>query len=79
MESTVLRIATDGTRRDELVRERQAEDKPQVGRPKSFAFRWQAPAKAFAVQIRFRKTKVSKAEVIAAVRSLLNELQAADQ
>ena len=77
MEATVLRIAAEGARRDELVRERREEAGEAKGRTRPFAFRWQAPTKSFAVQIRFKKSRVSRTEVIAAVRSLLDELEAA--
>jgi ParB family chromosome partitioning protein len=79
MEATVLRIAEGGLSRDDVARARREEDgEPKRGRPKHFAFRWQAPEKSFAVQIRFRKTRVSKAEVLAAVRSLLEQLEGSD-
>ena len=79
MESTVLRIAAGGIQREELVKERQqAEGKAKPGRPKHFRFRWQPEEKSFAVQINFKKKRVSKAEVLTAVRNLLEELEASD-
>lgn len=76
MEATVLRIADEGATRDEVAAERRREEKPQRGRPKAYAFRWQAPDKKFAVQLKFKKSRVSRDEVIDAVRSLLEELEA---
>jgi ParB family chromosome partitioning protein len=79
MEATVLRIAAGGAPREELVKERQeAEGKPKPGRPKHFKFRWQPEEKSFAVQINFKKKRVSKSEVLTAVRSLLEQLEAAE-
>ena len=79
MESTVLRIAAGGALREDLVKERQeAEGKPKPGRPKHFKFRWQPEEKSFAVQINFKKKRVSKDEVLTAVRSLLEQLEAAE-
>jgi ParB family chromosome partitioning protein len=75
MEATVLRIAAEGMDRKALARDRAHADAPARGRPRSYAFRWLPPAKSFAVQIKFRKSKVSRTEVIAAVRALLAELE----
>jgi len=80
MESTVLRIAAGGAQREDLVKERkEAEGKAKPGRPKHFKFRWQPEEKSFAVQINFKKQRVSKAEVVTAVRNLLEELEAAEE
>ena len=79
MESTVLRIAAGAVDRDALVKERrEAEGKAKPGRPKHFRFKWQPEQKNFAVQIAFKKKRVSKDEVIIAVRSLLEQLEAAE-
>ncbi len=79
MEATVLRIAAGGAQREDLVKERkEAEGKAKPGRPKHFRFRWQPEEKSFAVQISFKKQRVSKTEVLTAVRNLLEELEAAE-
>ena len=70
-----LRIAAEGCQRDAIVRERKEEKKGAKGRPRHFAFAWQAPSKAFNVRIKFRKSRVSKAEVLEAVRVLLEQLE----
>lgn len=75
MEAAVLRIASEGATRGDLARERRNEDAPAKGRPRHFQFKWQAPEKAFAIQIRFRKSRVPKQELVAALRSLLAELE----
>ena len=74
MEAAVLRIATEGATREDLAKERKQEA-GAPGRPRQFQFRWQAPERAFAVQIKFKKSRVSKQEVVAALRSLLAELE----
>ena len=76
MEAAVLRIASEGATRGDLARDRKKEDTPAKGRPRHFQFRWQAPEKAFAIQIRFKKSRVPKQELVAALRALLTELEA---
>lgn len=75
MEETVLKIAAEGTHRDELVKDRQKDEGALRGRPKNYRFKWQPEAKSFAVQIQFKKSKVSKKEVLIAVRQLLDQLE----
>ena len=70
--------AEGGAASADLARERKEEAAPVKGRPRHFAFRWAAPEKTFAVQIRFRKARASKDEVISALRSLLQQLESAD-
>jgi ParB family chromosome partitioning protein len=74
MEAAVLRMASEGARPQEVAKERQDEQAPK-GRPKHFAFRWAAPEKTFAVQVKFKKSRVSKDEVIGALRKLLHQLE----
>lgn len=77
MEATVLRIAAGGSDREQLVRQRRKEEgKAGPGRPRHYRFRWQPEERHFKVQIHFRKTRVSKTELITAVRSLLAQLEA---
>ena len=75
MEAAVLKIASEGATRADLTKERKQEDAPAKGRPRHFAFKWQAPEKSFAVQILFKKSKVAKHEVVAALRALLADLE----
>ena len=78
MEAAVLRIASGGGAATDVARERKEAAAPVKGRPKHFQFRWAAPEKTFAVQLKFRKSRVSKDEVIAAVRTLLVQLEGGD-
>lgn len=77
MEAAVLRIAAEGVQgaRD-VARERREGEAAPKGRPRHFAFRWAAPEKTFAVKVQFRKARVSRDEVIGALRKLLEELEA---
>lgn len=75
MEATVLRIASEGAQRAELVDERRQATGAKKGRPKAFRFRWQEPDRRFALQLQFRKSRVSKREVIAALREIIEELE----
>jgi ParB family chromosome partitioning protein len=76
MESAVLRLASGMSRPEDVARARREEEGAR-GRPRHHAFRWTGPDKSFAVQIRFKKSRVSKGEVIAALRKLLDELEGA--
>jgi ParB family chromosome partitioning protein len=77
MEATVLKIAAGGADREQLVKDRRVETAGKVkpGRPKHYRFKWQPEEKSFAVQVQFRKSRVSKAEVIGALRSMLEQLE----
>jgi len=76
MEAAVLRLASGMERPEDVARARKEEEGVR-GRPRHHAFKWTGPDKAFAVQIRFKKSRVSKGEVIAALRKLLDELEGA--
>ena len=78
MEAAVLRIASEGARAADVAAARREEASPSKGRPKHFSFRWSAPEKTFAVQLKFRKSRVSKDEVIGALRKILTELESAE-
>ncbi len=77
MEAAVLLMASAGGGSAAAVaRARKEDEAPARGRPKHYAFRWAAPEKTFAVQVQFRKARVSKDEVITALKKLLKELEA---
>lgn len=78
MEAAVLRMASEGAKAADVARARKEEAAPAKGRPKHFAFRWAAPEKTFAVQVKFRKSRVSRDEVIGALRTLLTQLEEGD-
>jgi ParB family chromosome partitioning protein len=76
MVALVERISRDGLRRDEA---RSLSQKPQVGRPKAFVFKFTPKGGPFRCQIRFRKGAVERQEIIQALRSILAELEASPQ
>ena len=65
------------TREGGLTREqaRKATAKPKPGRPKAYVFKWAAPSKTFNIRLNFRKTRVSRGELIDALEELLIELR----
>jgi ParB family chromosome partitioning protein len=76
MREAAERIARSGLTRDEARRERREET--TVGpRPQPFIFNFQPDNKAFRLRIQFRKSHVSRDELIATLRALLEELEAA--
>ena len=73
MIALVEKITREGRATREKAREATA--KPQVGRPHSYVFNYLPPTKAFNLRLSFRKSKVGRAEVIAALESIIEELR----
>jgi ParB family chromosome partitioning protein len=61
-----------GTR--EVARRAAREVAKKPGRAKNYVFQFQAPEKTFALDLKFRKADVSREEVIAALRRILEDL-----
>jgi ParB family chromosome partitioning protein len=74
MLESVHRIAQGGLTRDEARRERQ-EEKNAGPRPQPFIFNYHPESEAFRLRIQFRKSNVSRGELIASLRSLLEMLE----
>jgi ParB family chromosome partitioning protein len=72
MQAFVLRIQAQGLTRDEARAARRA---PATARPKPFEFRFQPDGKEFAVHVRFRRSQVSREELVRALRSVLEQLE----
>jgi ParB family chromosome partitioning protein len=72
MVALIEKITTQGATREEVRREIA---KPRVGRPKAFTFVYKPPTKAFNLKLSFRKGKAEKAEVIAALEAILQDLR----
>ena len=49
--------------------------RPARGRPKNYVFRYQPRAKSFTLSLQFRKTEVSREELIVTLRAVLDELE----
>ena len=74
MLEAVHRIAQGGLTRDEARRERR-EEKTAGPRPQPFIFNYQPENQAFRLRIQFRKSHVSREELIATLRSILAKLE----
>ena len=74
MVEAVHRIIQGGLTRDEARRERREE---AVGgpRPQPFIFSYQPDNEAFRLRIQFRKSQVSREELLATLRAILAELE----
>ena len=74
MVEAVHRIIQGGLTRDEARRERREE---AVGgpRPQPFIFNYQPDNEAFRLRIQFRKSQVSREELLATLRAILDELE----
>ena len=74
MAALVEKIAREGGATREDVRRETA--KPKVGRPKAYVFSYNAPTKAFKLQLRFTKSRVDRDEVIHALEDIIKDLRA---
>jgi ParB family chromosome partitioning protein len=74
MLESVQRIAQGGLTRDEARRERQ-EEKNAGPRPQPFIFNFRPENEAFRLRIQFRKSNVSRGELIDTLRNLLEVLE----
>lgn len=65
------------TREGGVTREqaRKAAAKPKAGRPKAYVFTFKAPTKAFNLQLRFKKSKVERDEIIETLETILTDLR----
>jgi ParB family chromosome partitioning protein len=70
----VHRIAQGGLTRDEARRERQ-EEKNAGPRPQPFIFNYRPETEAFKLRIQFRKSNVSRGELIGTLRNLIEMLE----
>jgi ParB family chromosome partitioning protein len=73
MVALIEKIATQGGVTREEVRKQTA--KPKVGRPRAFIFSYRPPTKAFNLKLSFRKGKADRAEVIAALQAIIEDLR----
>ncbi len=68
------RILQGGLTRDEARRERR-EDQQAGPRPQPFIFQFEPPSENFKLRIQFRKSHVSRDELIRTLREILNSLE----
>ncbi|HKW88826.1 MAG TPA: ParB/RepB/Spo0J family partition protein [Candidatus Acidoferrales bacterium] len=74
MRDMVAQIAQSGLTRDEARRVRRDESE-EVSRPKPYIFDYHAPDNAFHCRIQFRRSQISREELLSALRLVLAELQ----
>ena len=74
MDEAIQRILQGGLTRDEARRERR-EEKAAGPRPQPFIFNFQPENESFRLRIQFRKSNVSRDELIATLREILDSLE----
>jgi hypothetical protein len=70
----VTRIARGGLTRDEARKERR-EEKSAGPRPQPFIFNYQPENGSFRLRVQFRKSHVSREELVGTLRTVLNQLE----
>jgi len=89
MHALAERIAREGLSRDEARRIKSmppadpavpaaTEPEPAPAPPRPFTFRFHSPDQKFTVNLRFDRSEVRKAEVIAALNDLIHQIQSSD-
>ncbi len=73
MARMIEEIRRSGLTRDE-VRKMKKEEKKGPGRPRGFVFNFRPPDSKFSLNIRFRRSEVSKDELIETLRDLIAQL-----
>lgn len=74
MGAMITEIHKAGLTRDDVRRIKERDGKT-AGRPKGFLFRFRPPDSKFSLNIRFRRSEVSKDEVIQTLRDLIDQLE----
>lgn len=75
MLALVEQITSDGMTRAQT---RKAAARPASGRAKPFAYKWMAPSRAFSLRLNFRKTSVSRDELIEALEQAAADLRSGE-
>ena len=75
MREAIHRIAQAGLTRDEARRERQQDNNTAGPRPQPFIFNYRPENESFRLRIQFRKSNVSRAELIDSLRNLIEMLE----
>ncbi|HVA72385.1 MAG TPA: ParB/RepB/Spo0J family partition protein [Candidatus Limnocylindrales bacterium] len=75
MHEIVMQIAQSGLTRDEARRVRQEENDREV-RPRPFVFDYHSPDSSYHFRIQFRRSQISRDDLVSALRSILAELEA---
>jgi len=72
MVRTIEEIKHAGLTRDEV--RKMKDDRKGPGRPKGFTFHFRPPNKKFTLNLKFKRSEVSKDEIIATLRELIDSL-----
>ncbi len=59
----------------EQARKASASKPAKIGRPKAFVFQYRAPEKTFNLRLQFRRSDVERADVIAALEAIIQDLR----
>jgi ParB family chromosome partitioning protein len=78
MAEMARRIAAGKLTRDEARTERRAE-KDSLARPQPFVFTFKPENESFHLRIQFRRSHVTRGELLATLRAILDELEATDR
>ena len=73
MAGMIHEIKESGLTRDD-VRRMKDKEKQSASRPRGFKFHFRPPDKRFSMNIRFRRSEVSKTEIIQALKDLIDQL-----
>jgi ParB family chromosome partitioning protein len=77
MAEMAQRIVREGLTRDAARRERQSEKSAFGGRPQPYVYHFKAEDESFQLRIQFRRSQVTREELAAALRRVLDEVAAA--
>ena len=69
-------VSGDLSKREEIKKERTS-DKKTPGRPRFFIYKFAPKQKPFSLQLRFKKNKVEKKEIIATLKEIIVQLEEA--
>jgi len=75
MERVMRRVAVGELSREELRKQTAAPEPKKAGRPKNYTFQLKDKSLPFTLSLSFKKARVEKAEIVAAVRELLRRLE----
>lgn len=75
MERIIEEIKVSGLTRDEVRRIKRDDDRKGPGRPRGFVFHFRPPDNKFSLNLKFKRSEVSKGEIIATLRDLIDQLQ----
>jgi ParB family chromosome partitioning protein len=70
----IAEIRQSGLTRDEVRKLKRQDQKKSPGRPRGFVFNFRPPDKKFSLNLRFRRSEVSRDEIITTLRDLIDQL-----